>query len=142
MGINGQLARSAEMTTIVDEDGNPDLGNILYKTAGKEFDQDVIKEHFLIPKPVIWSKSLPFVKRDVTHVACGTWHTLVVARSPEDSSARAYSAGSGSYGKLGHGDQSPRHELTLVCQTVVLLSSQPTLTAVYLHELPVIRLKV
>jgi alpha-tubulin suppressor-like RCC1 family protein len=130
MGCSGQLGRSSTMTTLVDGDGFPDLGKRFYMTTkmvkdeetGKPYEknvfrQDVIMEHFLKPKPVIWSSSLPNIKRVVTHVSCGNWHTLVAARAPEDSSSRAYSTGAGAYGKLGHGDQRPRHEVTLVCQT-------------------------
>jgi hypothetical protein len=131
MGCSGELARSAEMTTGVDNDGFPDLGKQFFMTmkmvvdqeTGMEyekyfFNEDVIKEHFLKPKPVLWNTSLPKLKRAVTHVSCGTSHILVCARAPEDSSSRAYSAGGGAFGKLGHGDELPRHELTLVCQTM------------------------
>ena len=118
MGHSGQLARSANQTKLVDKElGTPDLGHPFFveidANGKKQFKLDVVKEHFLKPKPVCWNSSI-LGRRIVTHVACGFWHLLVVARSPEENSGRVYSAGHNSYGKLGLGDETMRHELCLV----------------------------
>ncbi|CAB9523143.1 RCC1 domain-containing protein 1 [Seminavis robusta] len=112
MGQSGQMARSADMTSLKDEEGHPEIGEKCNMDADG-FKQDVLKEHYLKPKRVLWS-TLPTIQRTVTHVAIGEHHILVAARSPQDSSSRLYSSGSGAWGILGHGDEQPRHALTLV----------------------------
>lgn len=117
MGHGGQLARSRDVPTGKRDDGLPELGHPFYrgidaKTGQKYYKQDLVMEHFLKPKPVIWAAGLG--RKIVTHVGCGDTHTLVAARSPGEPSSRLYAAGMNAYGKLGMGDEIERHEMTLV----------------------------
>lgn len=77
----------------------------------------LIAEKFLIPRPPQWATP---GKRRVISVACGDIHLLVVARDEGQFDSRVYSAGHNQYGQLGHGDQTPRHELTPVGAAVIL----------------------
>ena len=118
MGHNGELARSANMTTPTMQDGRKtyDLGKPFYTdlTTG-EVDTELVAMKFLTPQPPLWADGLG--KKQVLDVACGQSHILVCARVPGVFETRVYSSGLNSYGQLGLGDCGPttnRHELTLV----------------------------
>lgn len=77
---------------------------------------DIIKEHFLKPKPVLW-QSNPTLKRTVISVGIGSVHLVVVARDPGTLMGKVYTSGLNSFGQLGQGDDSKdtsSHALTLV----------------------------
>lgn len=122
-GNYGELARSAGMTK-PDAYGKYDVAQTFaYKQErdeeGELYDEpdiDIIKEHFLTPKPVIW-QSNPKLKRIVISVGVGVTHLVVAARDPGQLHGKVYTSGVNSYGQLGHGDDgkdTTRHELTLV----------------------------
>ena len=122
MGFMGELARSQTMVQgCVDREdplqkplGVDQLEQLYLKVVdGKKiFFPDAIRDKFLKPSPVIFANG----RKDmiVTHVDMGEQHLLVCARAPGEPFSRAYSAGAGAYGKLGHGNELPRHALTLV----------------------------
>ncbi|CAJ1969562.1 unnamed protein product [Cylindrotheca closterium] len=94
-----------------DGDGNlkfDEKGNPVWATAYR-YHEDLIKEKFLKPAPVIWAN--PYPKRSVLSLACGELFILVVARD-EGYDTNVYSAGHNGFGQLGHGDKHERHELT------------------------------
>jgi alpha-tubulin suppressor-like RCC1 family protein len=106
------------------KEGRPDLGQgFFYTTKQEDGDGNVrfvatpslVREHFLTPKPPIWSFGSP--QKKVINVACGSYHLLAVAREPDDAKLRVYSSGINNYGQLGQGDfgvETERHELTMV----------------------------
>jgi alpha-tubulin suppressor-like RCC1 family protein len=121
MGHSGQLARTQDVTDLRDSNNLIDLGHAYYmrmKNGQKTYLEDLVKDTFLTPKPVKWEIPGPKI---VTHVSCGGEHILVAARTPGATSSRLYAAGGNAYGKLGVGDEYPRHELVLVSKN----KSQP-----------------
>jgi regulator of chromosome condensation len=129
MGHSGELARSRVMTELTSDEQNPgkmkyDLGKDFFTTVKKVFDQETkksfeklvpirgkIKEHFLTPKPVLWSTP---GKRQVISIGCGGFHLIVVAREPGHFETTVWTSGLNQYGQLGLGDTERRDELTLV----------------------------
>ena len=130
IGLNGELARSEDMVAgcvykpgdsnqekklVTGQPVSVDHLDAIFlqvKDGKKTFFDDTIRDKFLNPLPVKFANGRSDMV--VTHVAIGESHILVCARVPGESSSRAYSAGNGAYGKLGHGDENPRHALTLV----------------------------
>jgi len=109
------------------EKGKYDLGEKLYYTAPKvsqnkdgsrhvEFkpDPQLVMEHFLTPKAPRWAGPVPFPKRHVLSVACGSTHLVVAACGSESSMPFLYTTGRNPYGQLGLGDTEDRHMLTRV----------------------------
>ncbi|EEC47678.1 predicted protein [Phaeodactylum tricornutum CCAP 1055/1] len=123
-GNHGELARTATMGAKKNKEGRPDLGQgFFYTTKQEDGDGNVrfvatpslVREHFLTPKPPIWSFGSP--QKKVINVACGSYHLLAVAREPDDAKLRVYSSGINNYGQLGQGDfgvETERHELTMI----------------------------
>ena len=116
-------------------DGTYDVGSdFIYKkeldekgewVKSNEPDEDIVKEHFLKPKHVLW-QSNPHLKRSVLSVAIGVSHLVVAARDPGEMHAHVYTSGGNGYGQLGHGDvgsgaEHQRHALTLVCNIEICL---------------------
>lgn len=108
------------------QDGEYDLGRQFYYTTpvtkldGNKTEYTVMEpniqtvcELFLKPQPVRWAGNLPFPKKIIVSVACGSRHLLVAARD-HDGSPYGYSAGLNRDGQLGHGDFVERHELTRI----------------------------
>lgn len=81
-------------------------------SAEKELCVKIMKDDFLIPKPVKFSH--PMGKHVVLDVACGQNHMLVVVRLVGQSGTRVYGTGLNQYGQLGLGDEKNRNELTLI----------------------------
>lgn len=79
----------------------------------KKMHDDILEEHFLRPKPVMFAHS-PLIPPKVIAVACGLYHIVAIARDQESSQGKLYTSGFNSRGNLGHGDTDDRHKLTLV----------------------------
>jgi len=130
LGADGQMARSKNMTNEMTEltasaDGAkirvPKIDKSFYMIEPRE-DGDrptpnfsVLEEHYFTPKPVIFQG---MSRMEVYHVSVGNDHMLVTAKAPAENNYHAWSAGVNGYGKLGHGDQKPVHELKKVRHSV------------------------
>lgn len=113
MGHNGELARSADMTT-PNKEGEFDLGqNYVKNMETGKYKLDIVAEKFLTPGPPRWADKKG-ANRIVTYVACGGYHILVAAKDTPSGISKLYTSGLNNYGQLGHGDHKNRHELTLV----------------------------
>lgn len=88
---------------MTDAEGNP----------VKKLHADILEEHFLRPKPVMFAHS-PLIPPKVIAVACGLYHIVAIARDQESSHGKLYTSGFNYQGNLGHGDTVNRHKLTLV----------------------------
>lgn len=78
-GTNGELARSAGMTE-PGPHGRYELGEPYFYNELGVPNLEIVKKHFLTPKPVLWANLT--VKRTVIAVAVGEFHLLVSARDP------------------------------------------------------------
>jgi len=119
MGYSGEMARSKAMIHDLEHETEnrplrvDELKEVTVSTRNdKKFFIDNIMDRCLKPKPVEWANGR--TDMIVTHVSMGESHILVCARAPDEPFSRAYSAGNGSYGKLGHGNEDAVHALTLV----------------------------
>lgn len=112
LGNSGQLARSEGMTT-PDENGNYDLSPTGFGYVriddDKSYDLQVIAEHFLTPKEVLWDTR--FIRRRVLAVSVGALHIVASATGPEGH-GQVFTSGHNSSGQLGHGDLICRHQMT------------------------------
>jgi alpha-tubulin suppressor-like RCC1 family protein len=78
-------------------------------------DPELVRAHFLSPKPPCWNGAIPYPKKIVVDVAVGKHHMLVAARDNADSTETClYATGLNHYGQLGLGDTNWHHELTKV----------------------------
>lgn len=115
-GNSGELARTAGMNAPRDQEGKYIITKtFMFDDQGKP-KADLIKEHFLTPKPVMYAHG-PDLKRTVIAVEMGGYHLLVAARDPGQFQAKLWTSGLNNYGQLGLGDvggATNRHELTLV----------------------------
>jgi hypothetical protein len=107
-------------------DGKYDLGKGFYYKKRKndegqweltnEPDTDIVRKHFLTPKPVLWQDP-PHLQRTVISVGIGSAHLVVVARDHGQWHGHVYTSGDNTDGQLGLGDDgrgTNRHALTLV----------------------------
>lgn len=112
-GNSGQLARSADMTE-PNEKGEYNLNDNWYSSSDG-IDQQIIKEHFLTPKPVRWADNNPVIKHSVISVGLGENHMLVAARHAGTFESFVYVSGRGDIGQLGLGEGTRRVDaLTMV----------------------------
>jgi hypothetical protein len=117
------MARSSIMTK-PNEANEYNLKDFLYEIVFNEENgeskpkpiKDVLVNHFLKPKPVVFAHQ-PQLKRTVLTVACGGCHMLVIASDNKESFGKLYTCGLNGGGQLGHGDSAvgvEYHALTLV----------------------------
>ncbi|GAX20487.1 regulator of chromosome condensation [Fistulifera solaris] len=119
-GEKGELARSRDIAA---PEPNGDF-NLTEALQGMTEAQ--VLQHFLTPAPARFAGPVPFPRKEVLSLACGSNHLLVLARNRGGGIPTLYSSGQNSSGQLGLPEEIESvHELTLVREHVGLVAAGP-----------------
>jgi hypothetical protein len=110
MSNEGSLARSGGMNL------SPDSYKFVTAKGDKDYNMQIIRDHFMTPQPVRWRNGPITGRFHVEQVAFGAGHILVLAYdTAAQSGPYLYAAGNNSKGQLGTCDDAAEHrELTPV----------------------------